>query len=314
MARAAHWAHQRQIIHRDIKPGNVLLTLDGTPKLSDFGLAKLLDTVDGYTQTHDVIGTAAYMSPEQAQGDTREVTPATDVYSLGAVLYETLTGAPPFQGSRRRVLEALVGEPPTAPRRVRREVSKELEAICLKCLEKEPHRRYRSANELADDLHNWLKQRPTKAKPPRWPQIVSRFVARRKRVCTAGALAVVILGIALFAHWYLDPERPRNEVKAALAKGRAASFQGSESLPGPFRSVLGGKPILESNEDGSFSLNAMATLSLLEFVDDPQCSHYRVALDLRHDSAAGLAEVGVYVGFRISLVSGEDSLAAVLHA
>ena len=94
-------------------------------------------------------------------------------------------------------------------------------------------------------------------------------------------------------------------MKAALAKGKPASFQGSEPLPGPFRSVLGGKPVLESNPDGSFSLNAMATLNLLEFVDDPQSSHYCVSLDLRHDEAAGLAEVGAFVGFRVDLLNGD---------
>src|SRR5262249_52188378 len=200
---------------------------DGTPKLGDFGLAKLADATDGWTQTEEVLGTPAYMSPEQARGEARAVTPAADVYSLGAVLYQALTGAPPFKGSQSRVREAILTEPPVAPRRHRLELSAELEAICLKCLEKEPRRRYPSAEALADDLDNWLAQRRTRARPPRWPVKVGRILGRHKAACAAVLLVAAVLGIALFGIWRTDPadpERPRREAKAALARQQPAGF------------------------------------------------------------------------------------------
>jgi tRNA A-37 threonylcarbamoyl transferase component Bud32 len=304
LARAVHYAHERGVIHRDIKPANVLLAADGTPKLSDFGLAKLADAADGCTQTVEVLGTRAYMSPEQARGEARTVTAAADVYSLGAVLYQALTGVPPFQGARDRVREAILAEPPVAPRRRRPELSAELEAICLKCLEKEPRRRYPSANDLADDLDNWLAQRRTKARPPRWPAKVGRILGRHKAACAAVLLVAAVLGTVCFGIWRTDPERPRREAKAALARQLPAGFLGSERLPGPFRWVRGGDRQFEANRESCVTFFARS-ISLLEFVDDPMCSHYRVEADLRHDDTAGQGDVGLFVGFRRHSVNGE---------
>ena len=298
LARAVDYAHNNHVLHRDLKPANVLLEPDGTLKLSDFGLAKLADAADGFTQTEELLGTAAYMAPEQARGDARMVSPAADVYGLGAVLYEALTGAPPFQGARHRVLEAIQSEPPVAPRRRRPELSAELEAICLKCLEKEPRRRYPSAKELADDLDNWLEQRPTKARPPRWPRKVGRMLARHKWACAAMVVVAAALGAALYLQWRLDPDRPRREAKEALAKGRPAGFQGTEPLPGPFRWVLGNEQRIEANTaEQCFQFHTM-TNTLLEFIDDPNCSHYRLDADIRHDDVSDDGEVGLFVGFR----------------
>src|SRR5262245_42697506 len=261
LARAVHYAHERGVIHRDIKPANFLLAADGTPKLGDFGLAKLADAADGCTQTEQVLGTPAYMSPEQARGEARAVTAAADVYSLGAVLYQALTGVPPFQGTQPRVREAIQSEPPVAPRRRRPELSAELEAICLKCLEKEPRRRYQSASDLADDLDNWLEKRPTKVRPPRWPVKVGRILGRHKAACAAVLLIAAVLGTALYGIWRMDPERPRREVKAALARQQPAGFQGSERLPGPFRWVRGGDRQFEANREPCVTFNTM-TISL----------------------------------------------------
>jgi serine/threonine-protein kinase len=303
LARAAHYAHERGVIHRDIKPANVLLAADGTPKLGDFGLAKLADAADGWTQTEEVLGTRAYMSPEQARGEARTVTPAADVYSLGAVLYQALTGAPPFKGSQLRVREAILTEPPVAPRRRRPDLSAVLEAICLKCLEKEPRWRYSSAKELADDLDNWLAQRPTKVRPPCWPVKVGRILGRHKAACAAVLLVAAVLGTALFGIWRTDPERPRREVKAALVRQQPAGFLGPERLPGPFRWVRGDRQF-EANREPCVTFNTM-TISLLEFVDDPMCSHYRIEADLRHDDTATIGDIGLFVGFRRHSVDGE---------
>ena len=153
MARAVHAAHEAGVIHRDLKPSNVLFTADGVPKVSDFGLAKLLDKGSQHTLSGQPVGTPSYMSPEQAQGETRLVGPPTDIYALGAALYETLTGRPPFLSeSAFETLKLVVSADVVAPRMLRPDVPRDLETICLKCLEKEPGKRYESAEALADDL------------------------------------------------------------------------------------------------------------------------------------------------------------------
>ena len=165
LARAIQAAHAQQVIHRDLKPANVLLTEDGTPKITDFGLAKILDEA-GQTQSGAVMGTPSYMAPEQATGRTAEAGPAADVYSLGAILYECLTGRPPFRAATatETVLQVIADEP-VAPSRLAPACPRDLETICLKCLQKEPHRRYASAEALGDDLRRFLTGEPIAARP-----------------------------------------------------------------------------------------------------------------------------------------------------
>jgi serine/threonine protein kinase len=163
LARAVHAAHQRHVIHRDLKPANVLLTGGPdkpvgqcTPKVADFGLAKMLDGTGGLTETYAVMGTASYMAPEQAEGKNREVGPAADVYGLGAILYECLTGRPPFRAAtREQILFQVMGDEPIRPTHWQPAVPADLEAICLKCLEKAPAQRYCGALELAEDLRRF---------------------------------------------------------------------------------------------------------------------------------------------------------------
>jgi serine/threonine protein kinase len=161
LAGAIGAAHQRGIIHRDLKPANVLLTEDETPKITDFGLAKRLDGGKGITCSGAIMGTPAYMAPEQASGRSREIGPATDIYALGAILYEALTGRPPFQADSPldTVLQVLERDAP-APRTLNENLDRDLEAICLKCLDKEPRHRYPSAEHLARDLHCYLEGEP----------------------------------------------------------------------------------------------------------------------------------------------------------
>jgi serine/threonine protein kinase len=164
LARTMGYVHQQQIVHRDLKPANVLLTPDGTLKIADFGLAKFLDQDRGLTATRTVMGTASYMAPEQAAGRTREVGPPTDIYALGAILYETLTGRPPFRAETRELtIIQVLTEEPVPPTRWQADIPADLEAICLKCLDKEPGRRYATALELADDLQRFLAGEPVSA-------------------------------------------------------------------------------------------------------------------------------------------------------
>jgi serine/threonine-protein kinase len=156
LALAVHAAHQGGIVHRDLKPANVLLAEDGTLKVTDFGLAKRLDEA-GQTQTGAVLGTPSYMAPEQALGDSRGIGPHTDVHALGALLYELLTGRPPFRGATLlETLEQVRAQEPLPPGRLRPDMPRDLETICRKCLEKEPARRYATAQALADDLGRYL--------------------------------------------------------------------------------------------------------------------------------------------------------------
>jgi tetratricopeptide (TPR) repeat protein len=250
LAGAMHAVHQRGIIHRDLKPANVLLTPEGTPKITDFGLAKLLIGGKEQTQSEAFIGTPSYMAPEQARGRAREVTPATDVYALGTILYALLTGRAPFLGETNlEVLAQVLHEEPVPPSRLRAGVPKDLEIICLKCLEKSPGRRYASAAQLGERLRLFLDGKPIPDRPPgTWERLVRS--ARRHPVIASliGAGAAALLGLVLIMLWYnlrlqqdvrrgvaradiqrllleAQDARANRELEVALAKLRAANEQ-----------------------------------------------------------------------------------------
>src|SRR5207302_3256537 len=157
VARTVHFAHEHGILHRDIKPGNILLDAKGEPHLTDFGLARLLETEGSVTQTLDVIGTPSYMAPEQAVGNNTGVSNATDVYGIGAVLYQLLTGHPPFAGGTTyETIKLVLDTEPRQPRLWNPKIDRDLSTICFKCLEKDPRRRYASALALAEDSEHCL--------------------------------------------------------------------------------------------------------------------------------------------------------------
>ena len=166
VARTVHYAHEHGILHRDIKPGNILLDTKGEPHLTDFGLARLVESESTVTRTLEVIGTPSYMAPEQAMGNNADVSGATDVYGLGAVLYQLLTGHPPFAGGTTyETIKLLLETEPRPPRLLNPRIDRDLSTICLKCLEKDPQRRYSSALAFAEDLGRWLKHEPVHARP-----------------------------------------------------------------------------------------------------------------------------------------------------
>lgn len=207
LAGAVQSAHGRGIIHRDLKPANVLLDKGGVAKVTDFGLAKRLDGGAGQTKTGAVLGTPSYMAPEQAEGRNREVGPATDVWALGAILYECLTGRPPFLGtSVLETLEQVKSQEPVPPRLLRPGVPRELETICLKCLQKQPGRRYDSAAALADDLGRYLGGEPIHARSYSVLERLARTLDRKHlkiELRTWGTTFLLYAPIALVTHLIL---------------------------------------------------------------------------------------------------------------
>jgi serine/threonine-protein kinase len=191
LARAIHAAHQQHIVHRDLKPANILLDADGTPRIADFGLAKNLDQA-GLTQTGACLGTPSYMAPEQV-GIKSAVGPAVDIYALGAILYELLTGRPPFRSEAALdTMVQVLADEPVPPRQRNRGVPRNLESICLKCLQKDPQRRYASAHLLADDLRHFLDGEAVTARPLRWLGRVVRWGHQ------CPALAATLAAVGLF--------------------------------------------------------------------------------------------------------------------
>ncbi len=234
---AVAYAHAQGVIHRDLKPGNILVTAEGAAKLTDFGLAKYRDAGYDQTQAGQILGTPSYMAPEQASADGRPVTSAADVYALGAILYELLTGRPPFKGvTLRDTLEQVCSEEPVPPRRLQPTVPRDLDTICLKCLEKDPLQRYQSIAALTQDLRRFLAGEPIQARPVGQAERLYRWCRRNPTVASLGLslLLVLILGFAsVTALWQLavhraialeekeqeaSRQRERAEDKALLAR------------------------------------------------------------------------------------------------
>jgi serine/threonine protein kinase/Tfp pilus assembly protein PilF len=222
IARTVQFAHERGILHRDIKPGNILLDKHGEPYLTDFGLARLIEQESTVTNSFDVFGTPSYMPPEQAAGQAKELTPAADVYSLGAVFYQTLTGERPFAGSTTyETIRLVLENEPRNPRLRNPKVDVDLATICLKCLEKDPSRRYATAGALADDVERWLRHQPIRARRAGAFIRGKKWVRRNPSIAVMAALLLAVaapLGVMI---WKGESQRSRASNPAVPEKSIA---------------------------------------------------------------------------------------------
>ena len=276
IARTVQFAHEHGILHRDIKPGNILLDRQGEPHLTDFGLALLLEQESTITHSSDVLGTPSYMSPEQAAGRTKDLTAAADVYSLGAVFYQMLTGEPPFAGGTSyETIRLLLNTEPRKPRVLNRKIDRDLSTICLKCLEKDPKRRYPAAAGLAEDLERWLKHEPIQA------HRTGIFTRGRKWVQRKPAIAAVIaLSVAFGAAmgWNIWKSEL---ISHPVTKGIAVL---------PFEN-LSGDPDNAYFADGMQEeiLTRLAKITDLKVISRTSTQHY-------HSKARNLAEIAKQLG------------------
>jgi serine/threonine protein kinase len=278
VARTVHYAHEHGILHRDIKPGNILLDANGEPHLTDFGLARLVEHGSTVTGSLEVMGTPSYMAPEQAVGNNAAVSSATDIYGLGAVLYELLTGHPPFAGGTTyETIHLLLDSEPRPPRLWNRKVDRDLSAVCLKCLEKGPRHRYSSALALAEDLERWLRHEPIRAKRTGFFTRAQKWVQRNRIIASLILLSLVLAAGLSLMIWERESVR---RIPAGIA-------------------VLPFENLSDNKEDAFFAdgvqddiLTKLAKIADLKVISRTSVMGYRGKRDLRQvGRALGVSHV-----------------------
>jgi hypothetical protein len=308
VARAVHFGHSRGILHRDLKPANILLDEAGEPYVSDFGLAKPIDSADDITCSGEVLpGTPAYMAPEQAAGRSKQVGPATDVWALGVILYELLAGKRPFTGeSRVEVSDRICHYDPPRLRSGQGKLNATLEAIVFRCLEKEPEKRYTSADMLADELGRWRRGEPTLTKPERLPSRVIRAIRRHQTLSAVVGLTALFLALfVLLLGTGLGTRAAGEPGVGKFAAEKAVSLLGDGGMPVNHR-WLAGEARLEGVEDSPGTLFFSSDdRSLLEVMPATPKDGYRFEAEVRIDETKDkLGEAGIY--FTQSAVETEN--------
>jgi serine/threonine-protein kinase len=296
VARAVQAAHEAGVVHRDLKPSNILLDEAGEPHVSDFGLAKFLDPDGGEEATHtgQVIGTPAYMAPEQAAGHGNRATAASDVWALGVILFELLTRQKPFPGAGAELARRIQQEEARRPRTLRPELDRALENVVLKCLEREPARRHPSAAALADELGRWLRGEAVRTGPPPWP---ARLGRRLRRYAVPGALLVLLAlaaGAGLFYRHVTDPDRRLWAIEDRLARGETVVYPDGETPW--FRAPLHPVTLLDPAAGGGALSFQSFDPCLMELLPAGPPAGFRLHAKVRHEESATGGQVGLYFG------------------
>jgi eukaryotic-like serine/threonine-protein kinase len=308
VARAVDLLHQGGILHRDLKPANVLLDEHGEPRVSDFGLIKLLDADDELTRTGQGLGTPPHMAPEQTGLVDTPLGPATDVWALGVMLYELLLGRRPFAGANTAALfQQIATAEPARPRRLRRGFDAELEAVVLKCLQRDPAKRFANAGAVADDLARWLRGEPTETRPEGTLQRVRRSV-RRYPVATLVLLTALVATIAaLVTRHFTDPDRALAALQAAIGRGEPVQVIGENGPPlwSRWRVRETGNAVVA--HDGYFTMDAMDEVAMLDLARELPISTYRVRTWVRHNKTVHDGLAGIYVGARSASGAGQTA-------
>ncbi len=320
VARAVHYAHTQGVLHRDLKPNNVLVGPDKVPKVADFGLAKLTDDADGLTHTGEFLGTPQYMAPEQVSGDQARIGERTDVYGLGALLYDLLANQPPFAGSQGQELrERVLRAEPSPPSRFAPGLDPRLEAVCLKCLEKDPANRYESAEGVAEELASWRRDGSTRVKPLGHGARALRWM-RRHPAAVAAVVALLAAAVATpFVLAAIDPDRAAKSATRAVEQGEKVVLVDAEGRPQvrprvivgtagiivPASTPAAAQPIAPARPPKPHEplvLEGTNDPALVELLPHVPGLPYRLTADLVHESGDGALpaqlreRVGLYFG------------------